>query len=287
MLTSKSPKSLLPFLGHGIGLRPVHYQAILAERPALDWLEIMTEDYLDIGGRPLYYLHQIKEQYPMVMHGVSLSIGSSDAVNLDYLAKVKKLADEIKPVWISDHLCWTGVDRLNMHDLLPLPYTEDALKHVVNKVKQVQDYLERPILLENVSSYISFKQSDMTEWEFLTAVAEQANCLILLDINNIYVSAFNHGFDPRDYLFNVPIDRVQQFHLAGHQNFGEYIIDTHDHPVVASVWELYADALKHFGPVSTMIERDDNIPPLAELLAELAQAKQIFKHVLKQNAEVI
>lgn len=287
MLISEPPKSLLPFLGHGIGLRPVHYPAILAEKPAIDWLEIMTEDYLDIGGRPLYYLHQIKEHYPMVMHGVSLSIGSSDAVDFDYLAKVKKLADELKPAWISDHLCWTGVDQFNMHDLLPLPYTDDALKQVVSKVKQVQDYLERPILLENVSSYISFKQSEMNEWEFLSAVAEHADCLILLDINNVYVSAFNHGFNPKDYLLSVPTDRVQQFHLAGHQNFGDYIIDTHDHPIIDPVWELYAEAVKHFGRVSTMIERDDNIPPLAELLNELAQAKQIFERVLAQNIGAI
>lgn len=287
MLKSKSIKPPLPFLGHGIGLRPIHYQAILDEKPKIDWLEIMTEDYLDIGGRPLYYLHQIREHYPMVMHGVSLSIGSSDPVNIDYLSKVKKLADKINPEWISDHLCWTGVNQMNMHDLLPLPYTEDALKHVVNKVKQVQDYLERPILLENVSSYITFKQSEMNEWEFLNAVAEQANCLILLDINNIYVSAYNHGFDPKDYLLSVPTNRVQQFHLAGHQNFGEYIIDTHDHPIADAVWKLYAEAVKHFGSISTLIERDENIPPLTELLNELAEAKRIFNDALEQYTEAV
>lgn len=280
-------RNSLPFLGHGIGLRPVHYQTILDTNPQLDWLEVMTEDYLDVGGRPLYYLHQIREHYPMVMHGVSLSIGSADPVNFDYLAKVKALAENIQAVWISDHLCWTGMNKLNMHDLLPLPYTEEALNHVVNKVKQVQDFLGRRILLENVSSYITYKQSDMTEWEFLNAVAEQADCLILLDINNIYVSAFNHNFNPRDYLLSVPTKRVQQFHLAGHQNFGDHIIDTHDHPVIDPVWELYADAVKHFGKISTMIERDDNIPPLQEVLDELAIAKQIFNDSLTPAAETV
>lgn len=287
MQKSISTPSPLPFLGHGIGLRPVHYQAILDEQPKLDWLEIMTEDYLDIGGRPLYFLQLIRERYPVVMHGVSLSIGSSDPVNFEYLAKVKNLAAEVKAVWISDHLCWTGVNQLNMHDLLPLPYTEEALRHVVTKVKQVQDFLDRQILLENVSSYITYKQSEMTEWEFLINVAEQADCLILLDINNIYVSAFNHHFDPKDYLFSVPTKRVQQFHLAGHQNFGDYIIDTHDHPVIDPVWDLYAAAVSRFGKVSTMIERDDRIPPLAELLAELTHARHIFNRVLTQTAETV
>lgn len=286
MSKTVSSHASLPFLGHGLGLRPVHYQTILAENPAVDWFEIMTEDYLDIGGRPLYYLHQIKERYPLVMHGVSLSIGSSDPINFDYLKKVKKLADEIQAVWISDHLCWTGINQLNMHDLLPLPYTETALNQVVNKVKQVQDFLGRQILLENVSSYITYKQSVINEWEFLTAVAEKADCLILLDINNVYVSSFNHGFKPNDYLSNIPAHRVQQIHLAGHQNMGDYIVDTHDHPIIDPVWELYGETIKRFGKVSTMIERDDNIPPLTELLTELAHAKRIFDQTIDLNIEV-
>jgi uncharacterized protein len=244
------------FLGFGLGLRAQHYTAILETRPKIDWFEVITEDYLVSGGRPLYYLHRVRELYPLVMHGVSLSIGSGDPINFDYLKKVKALAVSVQPAWISDHLCWTGVNGLNVHDLLPLPYTEEALKHVVERVKRVQDFLGRQILLENVSSYIEYQASMMKEWEFLAAIAQQADCFILLDINNIYVSSVNHQFDPLDYINAIPIDRVRQFHLAGHKNFGH---------------------------VSTMIERDDNIPQLAELLAELQQAKQIAETVWKDE----
>lgn len=275
MFNSNLNSAAFPYLGHGIGLRPIHYQAILETKPKLDWLEVMTEDYLNIGGRPLHYLHQIREHYPIVMHGVSLSIGSSDAVNLDYLQQLKNLAHELQPKWISDHLCWTGINHLNMHDLLPLPYTEEAIKHLVAKVKQVQDFLGRQILLENVSSYITYKHSVMPEWEFLNSIAEQADCYLLLDINNIYVSAFNHDFKPEEFLLNIHQHRVKQFHLAGHQQFDTYIIDTHDQPIVDPVWNLYAQALKHFGKISTLIERDGNIPPLVELLTEVKKARHI------------
>ena len=273
----------MDFLGFGLGLRMQHYTAILETRPEIDWFEAITEDYLVAGGRPLYYLNRIRELYPVVMHGVSLSIGSCDPINVDYLKKVKALAASVQPAWISDHLCWTGVNGLNVHDLLPLPYTEEALTHVVKRVKQVQDFLGRQILLENVSSYIEYHASMMKEWEFLAAVAEQADCFILLDINNIYVSSVNHQFDPLDYLHAIPVERVRQFHLAGHKNCGDHIIDTHDAPVIDSVWSLYAAALRRFGKVSTMIERDDNIPELAELLAELQQAKQIAKTVWEEQ----
>jgi uncharacterized protein (UPF0276 family) len=258
--------------GFGLGLRRQHYETILAERPALDWFEILTENYLVPGGKPLHYLDRIRALYPMVMHGVSLSIGSSDPLNRAYLAEVKALIERIQPAWLSDHLCWTGVGGVNLHDLLPLPYTEEALRHVVARVRQVQDFLGRQILLENVSSYLTYQMSAMSEWEFLAAVASEADCLILLDINNIYVSAFNHGFDPLAYLDGIPVDRVRQFHLAGHLNLGTHIVDTHDHPVIDAVWSLYEEAVRRFGVVPTMIERDDNIPELGELLAELEVA---------------
>jgi uncharacterized protein len=282
-VTDKRATTKLPFLGYGLGLRHQHYQYILDNKPAVDWFEIITENYLVDGGRPLYYLDKVRENYPLVMHGVSLSIGSCDPLNKDYLAKVKKLIQRINPLWLSDHLCWTGVNGVNTHDLLPLPYTEEALQHVVARVKQVQDCLGQQILLENVSSYITYTHSRMTEWEFLTAVVEQADCLLLLDINNIFVSAFNHNFNPQEYLNGVPAKRVQQFHLAGHENCGTHIIDTHDHPVIDDVWQLYAEAVKRFGRVSTMIERDDHIPEFPELFAELTQAKVIAEKIFAEQ----
>lgn len=269
-------------LGFGLGLRTDHYTTLLAEKPAIDWLEIITENYLVAGGKPLYFLDQIRAHYPMVMHGVSLSIGSQDPLDTIYLQQVKRLIQRVEPAWVSDHLCWTGVHGRNMHDLLPLPYTNAMVQHLVSRIQYVQEYWGRRILIENVSSYVNYHDSEMTEWEFLTAIAEQADCLILLDINNIYVSAINHHFDPLTYLNYIPIDRVQQFHLAGHTNCGDYLIDTHDAPVIASVWDLYAQALQRFGQVSTMIERDDHIPPLTELLAELQQARTIASRVLEE-----
>lgn len=274
-----------PYLGYGLGLRTKHYSYILEQRPsAIDWFEILTENYLVEGGRPLYYLDQVRQHYPVVMHGVSLSIGSSDPIDFNYLAQVKQLAARIEPAWISDHLCWTGVHGYNMHDLLPLPYTDEALQHLVTRVKQVQEFLGRQILLENVSSYLTYKHSHMTEWEFLANVAEQADCYILLDVNNIYVSAFNHSFDAQDYLKGIPINRVKQFHLAGHENCGNYIIDTHDATIIEGVWSLYEDAVRRFGRVSTMIERDDHIPELPELLPELARAKTMAEKILSEQA---
>jgi uncharacterized protein len=261
--------------GFGLGLRPSHYAAILEESHAIDWLEIITENYLVPGGKPLHYLERIRSRFPMVMHGVSLSIGSTDPLDREYLAGVRELARRIEPAWISDHLCWTGVEGRNVHDLLPLPYTEEALACVVARVGEVQDLLGRQILLENVSSYLTYRSSEMTEWEFLSEVACRADCAILLDINNIHVSAVNHGFEASRYLRGVPQERVRQFHLAGHSDMGDHLIDTHDHPIAAPVWTLYREALAHFGPVPTMIERDDNIPPLAELVAELDVARAI------------
>ncbi|VEG90861.1 MNIO family bufferin maturase [Legionella spiritensis] len=278
----KNPKKL-PYLGFGLGLRTEHYDAVLNDKPSVQWFEIITENYLVAGGKPLYYLHKIREHYPMVMHGVSLSIGSFDPMDLEYLKQLKALAARIEPAWISDHLCWTGVDGLNMHDLLPLPYTQEAINHVVSRIVQVQEYLGRRILIENVSSYLSFRQSDRTEWQFIAEIAKRADCYILLDVNNIYVSSVNHDFNPMDYINAMPANRVAQIHLAGHSNHGHYIIDTHDAPVISDVWDLYAKAIQRFGPVSTMIERDDNIPPLSELLTELEYAKEVAEQALGEG----
>jgi uncharacterized protein (UPF0276 family) len=264
-----------PSLGFGLGLRPEHYEAVLNGAPPVDWFEILTENYLVPGGKPLHYLARVRERYPLAMHGVSLSIGSSAPLDFDYLREVKALAQRIEPSWISDHLCWTGIAGANLHDLLPLPHTEEALRHVVTRVQQVQDFLGRRLVLENVSSYVTFRESTISEWEFLSAVAEAADCLILLDINNVHVSSVNHGFDAHAYLAGIAPERVQQFHLAGHQTQGAYLVDTHDHPVPDPVWELYRAAVRRFGEVSTMIERDANIPPLAELLDELSVARTL------------
>ena len=261
--------------GFGLGLRTAHYEAILNEPHAIDWLEVITENYLVPGGKPLWFLERIRERFPLVMHGVSLSIGSTDPLDHDYLHAVRALAARIEPQWISDHLCWTGIEGSNLHDLLPLPYTEEALRFVAGRIGQVQDALGRQILLENVSSYLSYRCSEMTEWDFLRELAQRADCVILLDINNIYVSSVNHGFDPLDFLHAMPKARVRQFHLAGHSEQLGSLIDTHDHPIVAPVWELYAQAVAHFGAVPTMIERDDNIPELGELVAELDLAREI------------
>jgi len=264
-----------PFLGFGLGLRPEYYQTVLDTGPRVDWFEITSENYMVEGGRPLYYLERIKERYPLVMHGVSMSIGATDPLDTGYLHRLKALAEHVQPAWISDHLCWTGHGGRNLHDLMPLPYNEEAIHHVAERVRQVQDFLGRRILLENVSSYLTYRHSQMSEWEFYTAVVEEADCLMLLDVNNIHVSAVNHGFDPHEYLNGVPVERVWQFHLAGHTDYGNFIIDTHDQPIVEPVWALYAHALDRFGAVSTMIERDDNMPPFDELLAELAEARAI------------
>ena len=263
--------------GFGLGLRTPHYEAVLSEPHAIDWFEVITENYLVPGGKPLHYLERIRERFPLVMHGVSLSIGSTDPVDFDYLAQVRALAARIEPHWISDHLCWTGVDGRNLHDLLPLPYTEEALTSVVARIGQIQDALGRRILLENVSSYLAFHESDMSEWDFLREVAQRADCAILLDINNIYVSSVNHGFDALTYLRAMPKDRVRQLHLAGHSDLGGHLIDTHDHPIVEPVWNLYGAAVAQFGAVPTMIERDDNIPALSELVAELQIARDLSR----------
>ena len=274
---------LQPNLGFGLGLRSEHYLDLIEYQQPVDWLEILSENYMIAGGKPLYYLDKICERYPVVMHGVSLSIGSADPLNQTYLHDLKKLAQRVKPKWISDHLCWTGTNGINLHDLMPLPYTDEALQHLVERIKKVQDFLGQRILLENVSSYLTYQHSTISEWEFLSAIAQQADCLILLDINNIHVSAHNHGFNSLTYLAALPAERIQQIHLAGHLNKGDYSIDTHDHDIIDSVWELYEESILRFGPISTMIERDDDIPPLNILLDELQKARTISARVLKES----
>ncbi|WP_266170946.1 DUF692 domain-containing protein [Dyella subtropica] len=283
-MTTQTHSHSLPYLGYGLGLRVDHYETLLEHPGNVEWLEIVSENYMIPGGRPLVWLEKFRERFPLVMHGVSMSIGSADPLDDGYLARLAALARRVEPAWISDHLCWTGVQGINLHDLMPLPYTEEALTHVVDRVRRVQDVLGRRILLENVSSYISFAESQLTEWQFLAAVAERADCLILLDINNIYVSAHNHGFSPLDYLDGIPASRVQQFHLAGHEHGDRLLIDTHDAPIIDPVWNLYVEAVRRYGKVSTMIERDDHIPPLAELLAELDHARLLAAPLLREAA---
>lgn len=267
-----------PSPGFGLGLRPAHYEDFLSDSAAAsgraDWLEATSENYMVPGGKPLRMLDAVRERYPIVLHGVSMSIGSARGPDPTYLRDLAKLIDRVQPLWVSDHLCWTGVHGRQLHDLLPLPYSEEALRVVVRNVRQAQEVLKRRLVLENVSSYLEYRASTMTEWEFLSAVAEQADCLLLLDVNNVYVSSVNHGFDPLKFLDGVPSARVQQFHLAGHTDNGTHIIDTHDRPVAEPVWALYRQARARFGEVATLLERDDHIPPIGELLEELERARR-------------
>ena len=270
-----------PYLGFGLGLRHQHYTDILEGSPPVDWFEAISENYFAPGGRPIQTLMKIRDRYPVVLHGVSLSIATTAPLDTDYLGRLKSLAAKVEPQWVSDHLCWTGVGGRNAHDLLPLPYTEETLRHVVPKVARVQEVLGRRIALENVSSYLTYAASTMSEWEFLTAVAERGDCGILLDINNIYVSAVNHGFDPAAYVDAVPVDRVWQFHLAGHSDHGAYLLDTHDHPVRDEVWDLYRRAVARFGRIPALIEWDGNIPEWDRLEAECLRAKQAESESLR------
>lgn len=279
-------------LGVGLGLRPQHYSHILRERPLISWFEALSENYMGIEGgsegRPLKILETLRKDYPIVLHGVSLSIGATDPLNRTYLKKLKSLVSRIEPSWISDHLCWTGVDGENIHDLLPLPFTEGVLKHLTSRIRRVQDYLGRKILLENVSSYLTYTHSEMSEWEFLKELCERADCGVLLDINNVYVSAVNQKFDPRTYIDAIPHGRVGQMHLAGHSDCGKYLLDTHDQPVTDPVWDLYRVALKRFGSVPTLIEWDAKIPEFEVLETEakkaLAMQKEVFLEGQYQQA---
>lgn len=270
--------------GFGLGLRTAHYSAFLEAPQRVDWLEIISDNYLVPGGKPLVMLDRIRERHPMVMHGVSLGIGSVSGPDEAYLDRIAALVDRVQPLWVSDHLCWTGVHGRQLHDLLPLPYTEEALDVVVRNVQRVQERLGRRLLLENVSSYVAFEQSTMSECEFLREVCARTDCLLLLDLNNVHVSAVNHGFDALAFLHAIPAGRVQQIHLAGHTDHGDHLVDTHDHPVADPVWALYREALACFGAVATMIERDDHIPPLPELIAELDMARGIATDTLREAA---
>jgi len=261
-----------PDLGVGVGLRSVHFGHILATHPPVDWFEVLSENFLDTGGRPLHVLDRVAERYPVALHGVSMSIGSTDPLDAEYLGKLKALADRARAHWVSDHLCWTGVLGRNTHDLLPMPYTEEALRHTAARVREVQERLERPLVLENPSSYVQFAASTMTEWEFLSRLAGEADCGLLLDVNNVYVSAFNHGFDPREYVLGIPADRVVQYHVAGHTNKGTHILDTHSDHALPEVWDLYRLAWSRTGPVATLYEWDEDIPEFAVLLDEARKA---------------
>ena len=278
------PSPVSPPVDFGLGLRPEHYEEILAAPGKVAWFEALSENYMIAGGQPLHWLDTFRRDYPMALHGVSLSIGSIDPLDEQYLTDLETLIARVEPMWVSDHLCFTGLRGQNMHDLLPLPYTEEALNHVAERVMQVQDHLGRRLVLENVSSYVTYAASELTEWEFIAELARRADCEILLDVNNVYVSAFNHEFDATTFLRAMPRERVRQFHLAGHTHKGSHIIDTHDEPIVRDVWTLYAEAVKLFPGVPTMIERDANIPPYAELLAELDEARRIAGTVTRRAA---
>jgi uncharacterized protein len=262
-------------LGFGLGLRPVYYPDILDKNPRVDWFEVISENFMVPGGRPVAMLERIRTSYPIVMHGVSMSIASAAPLDFTYLGALKGLAGRFQPEWISDHLCWTGVHGINLHDLLPIPYTSEALDHVVERIKQVQDFLGRRIAIENVSTYVTFAESEMDEWTFVREVVERADCWLLLDLNNVFVSSFNHGYDPARYIEAIPNDRVVQFHLAGHSEAGTHKIDTHDQPICEDVWSLYSEACHRFGAVSAMNERDANFPPFDELMAELDRARTV------------
>jgi uncharacterized protein (UPF0276 family) len=262
--------------GIGIGLRVPHYAHILEQKPVVDWFEIISENYLVDGGRPLEVLDEILEQYRVVQHGVSLYFGSTDKPNRDHLRRLKTLVKRTKTPWLSDHLCWGSVDGTYTHDLLPMPYTFAAAKHTAEKIRYVRDFLEIPICVENVSSYAEYHVSEMTEWEFLTEVVERADCGILLDVNNIYVSSKNHDFDPYRYVDGIPHDRVGQMHIAGHTKFEKYILDTHDHPVLDPVWKLYAHAVRKCGVTATLLEWDDKIPSFDEVHDEALKANEFI-----------
>lgn len=305
--TTDRPARLgLPDLGVGVGLRIPHYPAIFgtgidglspgarAEEPtpsgssddlgSVDWFEVISENFMVAGGRPIANLHRAMALRPIVQHGVSLSIGGTSPFDKAFLGRLKQLLRTSKSAWVSDHLCWTGVPGKNLHDLLPLPYTDEIVRHVARRAREVQDFLETPLVLENVSSYMTFTSSRMTEWDFVTAVVEEADCGLLLDVNNVYVSSFNHGFDPKTYIENVPHHRVVQMHLAGHTNRGRYILDTHSAPVVDPVWDLYRRACELCGPVSTLVEWDDDIPPFRDLCAEADKARAIRREVERARA---
>ena len=275
----------LPDLGIGVGLRTVHFSHILQHQPDVDWFEILSENFMQTGGRPMWVLDQVVERYPVALHGVSMGIGNTDPLNRSHLDELKRLAARTKARWVSDHLCWTGIMGRNTHDLLPMPYSEEALAHTTERVRQVQEILERPLVVENPSSYVEFASSSMSEWEFLTRLSEDADCGLLLDVNNVYVSAFNHGFEAETYIDALPADRVVQYHVAGHTNKGTHIIDTHSDHALDAVWELYRRAWQRTGPTATLYEWDADIPDFATLLAEARKALRYREPASAPRAE--
>ena len=274
-----SNRGNLPDLGLGVGLRTQHYSYVLDNEPAVEWFEIVSENFMDTEGRPMVVLEQIAERYPIVMHGVGMSIGSTDPVDFDYLTRLKKLADRIKVQWLGDHVCWTGVAGHNGHDLYPMPYNEESLAHMVERIRITQDFLERPLVLENPSTYLTFASSTMAEEDFIAAMAEEADCALLLDVNNVYVTCRNHDLDAQRYLEAIPYERVVQIHLAGHTDKGDHCIDTHDDHVCDAVWSLYAQVMKRAGGIATLLEWDDNIPEFDVLLAEVRKAERFRRKV--------
>jgi uncharacterized protein (UPF0276 family) len=273
----------LPFLGLGVGLRSAYYSYLESNRPEVGWFEVIPENFMGSQGRPWHVLQGLAADYPIVVHGVSLSIGSVDPLDLDYLRRLKRFAEQVGAVWVSDHVCWTGVAGLNTHSLIPIPFTQESLEHVVARVIAVQEILERPLVLENPSSYVDYAASSMSEWQFLATLADAADCGLLLDINNVYVSSVNHDFDPVEYLCALPHERIVQMHLAGHTDMGDYIADTHDRPVAEPVWDLYSAAIEMTGPVSTLLEWDERLPPFQSILDELHKAKHHLLASLKSK----
>ncbi|HEX8775155.1 MAG TPA: DUF692 domain-containing protein [Pyrinomonadaceae bacterium] len=270
----------LPNLGKGVGLRNQHFSYLMRHPPQVDWFEIISENFMDNFGYARHVLERMAAIRPIVMHGVSMSIGSTDPLDWKYLESLKALAEFVQPVWVSDHLCWTGVSHVNTHDLLPMPLTEESLGHVINRVGQIQDFLRRPLVLENPSTYFEFRESTITEWDFLSELAKQTGCGLLLDVNNVYVSGFNHGFDPEHYIRSLPPESIVQIHLAGPSDCGQYLVDTHDQPVPAPVWRLYKLAQELTGGVSTLLEWDANIPDFPELVAELHKADAALRGMI-------
>ena len=273
-MTSRCSGVREPIRGAGIGLRTPHFSALEQDKPAIPWLEVPIDNYMIAGGQALQHLERIRRDYPITFHGVGMSLGSVDPLNTNYLRRLRQLLRRFEPAWLSDHLCWTSVDGHYLHELLPLPYVDEAVQHVSRRIREVQDFLGRRLLIENVSSYLQFTHSHMQEWEFLAAVAEAADCDILLDINNIHVSASNHRFDARHYLDALPLARVRELHLAGYEDCGTHLLDTHGAPVHEPVWTLYRQALARFGALPTLIEWDNAIPPLPVLQAEAARAQR-------------
>ena len=274
-----APRLGYPNLGLGVGLRSGHFAYLEEHEPDVDWFEVIPENFMDTRGRPREVLERIAARYPVVLHGLSLSVGSTDPVDFDYLARLRELAAEVGAVWLSDHVCWTAVGGVNTHELVPIPFTEESLAHVVERIRVAQDFLERPLVLENPSSYVTFTGSEMTEAEFLARMADEADCGLLVDVNNVHVSSVNHEFDPVEYLRPLPAERVVQMHLAGHDDVGTHIVDTHDRPVADAVWDLYGTAVDLIGPVSTLIEWDDRLPPFPEVHAEVLKARRFVDAV--------